>query len=219
GMKRYLLLPLFFQLLLSLSILYCVDQLIYAIPFIDNSLKYLEANYSWLANIFSFLIFLPMLIFSGFLSNILAPIILSPFLELYAQKIFSYHNHKLPDGFVEVTFRSGIIREIKKSPYFLKLSGIILLCTIFTPFFFGITGLIGVCIAGWAISCEYMDLIGSMHGENFERIKLSLAQNKFNTISMGAPIAFFATIPILNIFTPFIATACACNFWINSEHS
>lgn len=213
GMKRYLIIPIVTQLILYIGILYCADKLIFAIPFIKSSLEYIQTNYNWAYYFFYLLIFIPLLIFCGFFTSVISPIILSPFLEPYAQRVLNKIDPDHKNQIIETSITDGVIREVKKLPYFLKLSAIILLCTICTPFFLGITGALAVCISAWAITTEYMDLIASMHNQSFVDIRDRLKRDRSSAVLMGLPLVFLATIPILNVFVPLIATASACNLW------
>lgn len=217
GLKRYLVLPIIIQLTIYVIVVSCANKIIFSIPFISSSLDYINTNYNWAYYVFYSLIFIPTLIFSGFFTSIISPIVLSPFLEPYAQRILLSIDEKHNNQLIETSVKEGIIREIKKLPYFLKISAIILICTICTPFFLGITGIIAVCLSAWVIVAEYMDLIASMHGVNFESVKDMLRKDRYSAISMGLPIVFLATLPVLNLFVPLIATASSCNLWMSKK--
>ncbi|SHO57984.1 sulfate transporter CysZ [Vibrio quintilis] len=216
GIRRFVILPLFTNILLIGTALYYVFT--HMNQWIGDMMSYIPDFLSWLSYILWPLITISVLFVSMYFFSSLANIIASPFNGLLAEKV-----EKLLDG--QSIQDEGLLafmkdiprvfaREWRKICYTIpKTIGLFILLLI--P---GLGQTIGpvawFIFTSWMLAIQYCDYSFDNHKVNFNQMKLQLKQRQGCAYSFGMMVTIFTTIPVLNLLIMPAAVCGATAMWV-----
>ncbi|WP_058469678.1 sulfate transporter CysZ [Legionella jordanis] len=197
GLKRFVLLPILFNLLLFIGLFYVsyhylVSYSEYYINFLPSWLSFLH----WaLIVLFCISFFFLFLVTFTVIFNLLA----SPFNGLLAEKTQRlFYKSDVPS----MPFFKTALRSIKRQGLFLRyfiprFVGMIVL--FFIPFIHPIFPVLWFLFNSWILSIQYQDFVMDNNLVSFENMRNKIKQKTMVSLGFGAGISLASFIPFLNI--------------------
>ncbi|MCE0493005.1 sulfate transporter CysZ [Vibrio salinus] len=216
GLRRFVLLPLLANIILIGAGLYYVLGEMNV--WVDSIMSYLPGFLSWLSYLLWPLLTISVLVVSMYYFTTLTNFIASPFNGLLAEKVERMlDGHKQADEGLGAFFKDIpriFAREWRKLVYTLpKMIGLFILLLI--P---GIGQTIGPVVwflfASWMCSIQYCDYPFDNHKVSFNTMRMNLKQKKGCVYSFGILVAFFTTVPFINLFVMPVAICGATAMWV-----
>tara|TARA_R110002073_G_scaffold6784_4_gene39819 strand:- start:5139 stop:5870 length:732 start_codon:yes stop_codon:yes gene_type:complete len=213
GLRQYVLIPLFINIVvLSVVMYYGVGQYDALAAWISGWLP------DWLAFLAGFLSFLAAVIIFAigiYLFTIIANIISSPFNSILAEKV----EERLVPGLVRaspglmVILGRSVAREFSKLLYLLpRLLGLLVLSVI--PVFNAIAPFIWILFGAWMMAIQYADYGADNNQLSFQALRVRLGRSKLQALMFGLVVYFLLAIPIVNLFLIPIAVAGGTVLWV-----
>ncbi len=216
GLRRFVLLPLLANIILIGAGLYYVLGEINI--WVDGIMSFLPGFLSWLSYLLWPLMTIAILVVSMYYFTTLTIFIASPFNGLLAEKVERMlDGHNPEDEGIGAFFKDMpriFAREWRKLVYTLpKMIGLFLLLLI--P---GLGQTIGPVVwflfASWMCAIQYCDYPFDNHKVSFNDMRMSLKQKQGCAYSFGMLVAFFTTVPFINLFVMPVAICGATAMWV-----
>lgn len=216
GIRRFVLLPLLVNLLLVGGALFYLFAQLDA--WIAQFLGLIPDMLSWLSYLLWPLIALVILATFSYFFSTLANFIAAPFNGLLAEKVEERLTGQSvnEDGILDMMKDTPRImaREWRKLVYTLpKAIGLFLLLLI--PALGQTVGpFLWFVFTAWMLAIQYCDYPFDNHKVPFNEMRMTLKQNQGKAYGFGALVAFFTTIPVLNLFIMPVAICGATAMWV-----
>ncbi|MCG3727962.1 sulfate transporter CysZ [Vibrio cincinnatiensis] len=217
GIRRFVLLPLFANLLLVGGAMYYLFT--HLDSWINQWIDALPDFLSWLSYLLWPLLTLTILgTFSYFFST-LANFIAAPLNGLLAEKVEQKITGQTVSeqsiwGLIKDTPRI-LLRECRKMAYIIpKAIGLFLLLLI--PALGQTVGpILWFIFTAWMLSIQYCDYPFDNHKVDFNAMRHSLKQKQSKAYGFGMIISILTAIPVLNLFIMPVAVCGATSMWVN----
>lgn len=217
GIRRFVLFPLLTNILLVGGALFYLFSNLDS--WINQMMGQLPDFLSWLSYILWPILVLTILATFSYFFSTLANFIAAPFNGLLAEKVEEHLTKQRvnEDGMLAVVkdVPRVLAREWRKLVYVLpKAIGLFLLLLI--P---GLGQTLGPVLwfvfTAWMLAIQYCDYPFDNHKVSFNDMRYSLKQKQGKAYGFGALVAFFTTIPILNLIVMPVAVCGATAMWVN----
>lgn len=197
GLKRFVLMPILFNLILYIALVYLGFH--YLSPFISYYIAKLPDWLSFLNGLFMVIFFI--LFFLFFLSTItvFTNILAAPFNGLLASRAQEILTKKMVPP---QSFRRMVVQSIKRQRQFIfyYIPRFLLLCLLFfIPPLHPILPFIWFFFNAWMLSLQYQDFAFDNNLIDFPSTKTLIKKNKALAFGFGVSIAILSFIPFLNI--------------------
>lgn len=218
GLKRFVLVPLFINLLLFSAAFYFLwPQLALGINYLLNLIPDFLA---WLKTALSYILWpiavITVLLIFGLIFGTLANWIAAPFNGLLSEKVERYltgqdmGNEGLLSIVKDVPRTLG--RELAKMLYFLPRAIGFLLLFFILPV---IGQVVWFMFSAWMMAVQYCDYPFDNHKISFQRMRNELNQERGKCFSFGIMVNIFSLIPILNFLVMPVAICGATSLWVD----
>ncbi|MFT6329998.1 MAG: CysZ protein [Bermanella sp.] len=218
GLKRFVFVPLFINLLLfSLAFYFLWSQLElainYVINFIPDFLGWLKAAIYYL--LWPIAVITVLLIF-GLIFGTLANWIAAPFNGLLSEKVERYltgqdmGNEGLLSAIKDVP--RTLDRELSKVLYFIPRAAGFLILFFLLPI---IGQILWFLFTAWMMAIQYCDYPFDNHKIAFKQMRDDLNQRKGKCFSFGIMVSIFSLIPIVNFLVVPVAICGATSLWVD----
>ncbi|WP_394247525.1 sulfate transporter CysZ [Vibrio profundi] len=215
--RRFVLLPLLANILLVGGALFYLFSNLNL--WIESLIGQMPEFLSWLSYVLWPLLVLTILATFSYFFSTLANFIAAPFNGLLAEKVEEQLTGKKvnDDGMLDVLKDTPRIlaREWRKLVYLLpKAIGLFLLLLIpalgqtVAPFLWFI-------FTAWMLAIQYSDYAFDNHKISFNDMRNNLKQKQGKAYGFGSCVAFFTTIPLLNLFIMPVAVCGATAMWVS----
>lgn len=217
GIRRFVLLPLLTNVILVGGALFYLFS--HLDTWIGQLMGQLPEFLSWLSYILWPLLVLTILATFSYFFSTLANFIAAPFNGLLAEKVEEHlTNQKVnEDGILAVVkdVPRVLAREWRKLVYLLpKAIGLFLLLLI--P---GLGQTVGPVLwfifTAWMLAIQYCDYPFDNHKIHFNDMRYNLKQKQGKAYGFGSLVAFFTTIPVLNLIVMPVAVCGATAMWVH----
>ncbi|KOO02193.1 sulfate transporter CysZ [Vibrio nereis] len=217
GIRRFVLFPLLTNILLVGGALFYLFSNLDS--WINQMMGQLPDFLSWLSYILWPILVLTILATFSYFFSTLANFIAAPFNGLLAEKVEEHLTKQRvnEDGMLAVVkdVPRVLAREWRKLVYVLpKAIGLFLLLLI--P---GLGQTLGPVLwfvfTAWMLAIQYCDYPFDNHKVSFNDMRYSLKQKQGKAYGFGALVAFFTTIPLLNLIVMPVAVCGATAMWVN----
>ena len=197
GLKRFVLLPMMFNVFLFIGLFYLIYHYIY--PY---SYYYTDQLPSWLSFLSGFFLFIFALgFFLLFLSmfTVLFNLVAAPFNGLLAEKAQRLlYQSDIP----VLSLREVALRSMKRQGQFLgyfapRFIGMILL--FFIPFIHPVYPFLWFVFTAWMLSIQYQDFVMDNNLVNFQNMQFKIKEKKMLSLGFGFIINFLSFVPFLNL--------------------
>lgn len=218
GIKRFVFIPLFVNLLLFSTAFY------FLFGEIDAGIAALMGMIpEWLGWVKSALVFvlwplalISVLLIFGLLFGTLANWIAAPFNGLLAEKVEMHLTGQVDQGgsFMDVVkdIPRTLSREFVKLGYYLPRALGFLLIFLFVPI---IGQAIWFMFSAWMMAIQYCDYPYDNHKIPFKAMRQELADNKSKAFGFGFMVNIFSLIPIVNFIVMPVAICGATAMWVD----
>jgi CysZ protein len=198
GLKRFIILPIIFNILLFASLFYLTKHFI--LPYTYYYINQLPSWLSFLTSVFFVIFLISFLLFFLSMFSVFLNLIAAPFNGLLAEKtqIMLYHSAIPSLPFKTIALRS-IKRQCKFLAYFLPRV-IVLGALFFVPFIPPFYPFLWFIFNAWILSMQYHDFVMDNNLIDFNEMRTRLEENKMLTFGFGSVINILNFIPILNLF-------------------
>lgn len=203
GLKRFIILPLAFNILLFVGLFYLTQH--YLIPYSYYYLDKLPSWLSFLSGVFFILFLLSFLLFFLSTFTVFFNLIAAPFNGLLAEKTQALLYHS---AIPALPFKTIAVRTIKRQYQFLRyflprffMIGLLF----FVPFIHPFYPFIWFVFNAWMLSMQYQDFVMDNNLVDFAEMKEKLQNRRMLTLGFGSIINIFSFIPLLNLLTMPIA--------------
>ncbi|WP_428772096.1 sulfate transporter CysZ [Vibrio sp.] len=217
GIRPFVVLPLLTNILLVGGALYYLFSNLNL--WIEQWLGYLPEFLAWLNYVLWPLLALTILATFSYFFSTLANLIASPFNGLLAEKVEQrlISGTVTQDGWIDLIKDTPrvLAREWRKLIYVVpKALGLFLILLIpalgqtVGPFLWFI-------FTAWMLAIQYCDYPFDNHKVSFNEMRNNLKQKQGKAYGFGVLVAFFTTIPVLNLFVMPVAVCGATSMWVN----
>lgn len=220
GIKRYVLIPLFINILVYAGFISCAyhytqSASIWLAAYLPNWLHAL----AWIVAI---MFFLGALFFFSYLFTTIGNIIAAPFNGFLSEKVEQHLLGHLPKNsysFKELCFLlpKTILRQINLLFYFLPRA-FILLILFFVPGLNVLAGIAWFLFSSWMMNIQYFDYPFDNHKIGFKSMLKAMKQRRGLHLQFGMYVNILSVIPVFNLFVIPAAVAAATVAWVK-EHN
>jgi CysZ protein len=197
GLKRFVLIPLFINLILFSTALY------YLIDYIQDSIDYILSLIPEWMSFITYIVWpiaiISVLLVFALIFGTLANWIAAPFNGLLSEKVERYlTGEKMGDeGLLDALKDTprALGRELSKLVYFIPRAIGFLLIAFFVPVFGQV---IWFMFNAWMMTIQYVDYPFDNHKAGFRFTRDSLRQDKSRAFSFGILVNVFSFIPVVN---------------------
>ena len=199
GLKRFIIVPMVFNLMLFVGIFYFTKH--YLLPYTYYYLNQLPSWLSFLSSIFFIIFLISFLLFFLSMFTVFLNVIAAPFNGLLAEKTQALLYHS---AIPSLPFKTIALRSIKRQCQFLYyfFPRFIIVCLLFfVPFIHPFYPFIWFIFNAWILSLQYQDFVMDNNLIEFNEMRELLIDKKMLTLGFGSVINIFNFIPFLNIFT------------------
>jgi CysZ protein len=218
GLKRFVFVPLFINLLLfSLAFYFLWPQLEYGINYV---LDLIPDWLGWLKAILSFILWplavVTVLLIFALVFGTLANWIAAPFNGLLSEKVERHLSGKemgsegLFSAVKDVPRTLG--RELSKVLYFLPRALLFLILFFMLPV---IGQILWFMFTAWMMAIQYCDYPFDNHKVSFKQMRNDLNLRKGKCFSFGIMVNIFSLIPIVNFLVMPVAICGATSLWVD----
>ncbi|KTD25919.1 MULTISPECIES: sulfate transporter CysZ [Legionella] len=197
GLKRFILLPILFNCLLFVGIIYFTYDYLFSYSHYYISLLPAWLSFlNWLFLIF-FVISFFLLFFVTF--TVFFNLVASPFNGLLAEKAQRlFYQRDIPS----VPFKQTILRSIKRQGQFLwyffpRFIGMVFL--FFIPIIHPIYPLLWFLFNSWILSIQYQDFVMDNNLIGFKKMRNKIQDNAMLSLGFGSCISLASFIPFVNL--------------------
>jgi len=198
GLKRFIILPILFNLILFSALFYSVYH--YLFPYAQIYINQLPAWLGFMSGVL-FVVFI-LSCFLIFLSafTVVFNLLAAPFNGFLAEKAqYIFYNEVIPS----LSFSTIAIRSIKRQGHFILyfIPRFLCMCILFfIPFLHPVFPFIWFAFNAWILSVQYQDFAMDNNLVSFSEMKRKIAKNKAQTFGFGSLVHIISFIPLLNIF-------------------
>ncbi|RUQ91508.1 sulfate transporter CysZ [Legionella septentrionalis] len=199
GLKRYILLPVFFNFLLFAGLFYLIYH--YLFPYSYYYIEQLPAWLSFLSTVFLIVFIISFFLLFLSMFTVMFNLLAAPFNGLLAEKAQKIlYQSAIPSlSLAEITIRT-IKRQGQFVAYFLPR--FIIVCLLFfVPLIQPIYPFIWFLFNAWMLSFQYQDFVMDNNLVTFNAMREKINDNRLMTLGFGAFINFLSFIPFLNLIT------------------
>jgi CysZ protein len=199
GLKRFIFIPIAFNLVLFLTSLYLIYH--YVAPFSDYYISKLPSWLGFLNDLILILFFIVFFLLFICTFTVLFNVLAAPFNGLLAEKAqLLFYRSAIPS----ISFTEMIVRSIKRQGQFLayfipRFLGLIIL--FFVPLIQPIYPFLWILFTGWVLSTQYQDLTMDNNLINFKQMQAMMKQKTMLSLGFGFTINLISFIPFLNLIT------------------
>lgn len=197
GLKRFVILPIMFNLLLFVSFFYCVHHFFY--PYSQELLLLLPAWMGFLHVVFLAIYFISCFLFFLSAFTVFCNLLAAPFNGLLAEKAqYLLYKEVIP----ELSFSTIVLRSIKRQFQFIGyfIPRFLLMCLLFfLPVVHPVYPLLWFFFNAWILSVQFQDFALDNNLVSFGAMKERIYLNKAQTLGFGSLINLLSFIPILNL--------------------
>lgn len=199
GLKRFIVIPIMFNLILFMASFYWIYHFInsysdYYMNKIPTWLGFLNELILILIIILSFFLFIS-------LFTVLFNIVASPFNGLLAEKVQQlFYKSSIPS----VSFADMILRSIKRQGQFLLYfipRLLVILVLFFVPLIQAVYPFLWFLFTGWILSTQYQDLAMDNNLISFKQMRLMTKERSMLSLGFGCGVNILSFIPFLNLLT------------------
>lgn len=197
GLRRFVLLPLFFNFLLYSGIAYLSYH--YLFSFTDYYIKQLPHWLSFLSGVFTLLFFLLFVLLFLSTFSIVANLFAAPFNGLLAEKAQRLLTAKTLS---ERPFGTMVAQSIKRQGQFIfyYVPRFIGLCLLFLiPPFHPFLPFLWFIFNAWMLSMQYQDFAMDNNLIDFNTMRKQIKMSKSLSLGFGSMISLLSFVPFLNI--------------------
>ncbi|KTC89633.1 sulfate transporter CysZ [Fluoribacter dumoffii] len=199
GLKRFILLPLAFNLMMFVGLFYLVQHFVlpYAYYYLDKLPSWLSFLSSVLFIIFVLSYFLMFLSLFTVFFNLAA----APFNGLLSERT---QNLLFQSTIPPIPFHKMVIRSIKRQGEFLGYflpRFLIMGILFFIPLLQPIYPFLWFLFNAWILSIQYQDFAMDNNLVSFKDMRRKVAGNKMRSLGFGFSINLISFIPLLNLLT------------------
>lgn len=214
GLKRFVLVPLFINLVLFCTAFYfLIDQIQIAVGYIvDNIPEFM----SWIIYILWPIAVISVLLIFALIFGTLANWIAAPFNGLLSEKVERYlTNESMGDeGLLDILKDTprNLARELSKLGYFIpRALGFLILF-----FLFPVVGqVLWFLFTAWMMSIQYVDYPFDNHKGSFKHTRNALRQDKPRAFGFGILVNVFSFIPVINFIVMPVAICGATAMYVD----
>ena len=218
GLKRYVAIPLFLNIVLFIVLFFLARHFIR--EFNAWFMHFLPAWLHWLSAVLWVLFFLSFFLVLVYTFVMLANLISAPFNSLLAEKVELYLTGKSLEqrSFMEnIKDVPRIIgRQLVILGYYLPRAFLILIL-FFIPIVHIFAAFLWFLFNAWFMSLTYLDYPTDNHRIPLSEVKTWMRQRRWQTLGFGISILVGTMIPIINLFTMPAAVAAATKFWVEEK--
>lgn len=199
GLKRFILIPMVFNLVLFITSLYLIYH--YAAPYSEYYISKLPSWLSFLNELILIFFFIAFFLLFICTFTVFFNVLAAPFNGLLAEKAqLLFYRSPIPS----ISFIEMMVRSIKRQGQFLayfipRLLGLIIL--FFVPLIQPVYPFIWVLFTGWILSTQYQDLTMDNNLINFKQMQAMMKQKTMLSLGFGFTINLISFIPFLNLLT------------------
>lgn len=199
GLKRFIILPIAFNLLLFSGLFYLIYY--YLSPYTYYYLDKLPSWLGFLSWVFFVLFAISFLVVFFLMFTVMFNIVAAPFNGLLAEKTQKLlYNSAIPSlSFTQIALRS-IKRQGQFLGYFLPRL-VIIGILFFIPFIHPVYPIIWFVFAAWMLGMQYQDFAMDNNLIGFQEMREKIKNNKMQSLGFGSLINIISFIPLLNILT------------------
>lgn len=218
GLKRFVLVPLFINLLLFATAFYfLIEQIQFAVNYV---IDIVPDFLGWLKTAVAYLLWpvaiISVLLIFGLIFGTLANWIAAPFNGLLSEKVERHlSGHSMGDEGLIAAFKDiprTIAREVTKMMYFLPRAIGFLLLFFLLPI---IGQILWFMFSAWMMAVQYCDYPFDNHKVGFRRMRSVLNMRKSRCFSFGIMVNIFSLVPILNFLVMPVAICGATALWVD----
>lgn len=198
GLKRFVILPILFNILFFSGLFYVLNHylLTYTYYYVDKLPSWL----SFLSWVFFIIFLISFLVVFLLLFTVMLNLIAAPFNGLLAEKTQKLlFNSTIPSQpFVQIALRT-IKRQAQFMGYFLPrllIMGLLFFVPLIQPAY----PFLWFLFAAWMLSMQYQDFAMDNNLISFNQMKQKIKEKRLQTLGFGSVINLVSIIPILNIF-------------------
>jgi CysZ protein len=218
GVKRYVAIPLFLNIILFVGLFFLARHFIHVfnIWFISHLPSWLH----WLSSVLWLLFFLSFFLILIYTFVIFANLISAPFNSLLAEKVEllltgkTIEQRSLFENIKDVPRIIG--RQLAILGYYLPRAVIILILFLIPVIHF-IAVIIWFLFNAWFLTLIYLDYPTDNHRIPLQQVKNWMRERRGVSLAFGISILIGTMIPILNLFVMPVSVAAATKFWIDSK--
>ncbi|MCL9782837.1 sulfate transporter CysZ [Vibrio sp. S4M6] len=216
GIRKFVLLPLLANILLVGGSLYYLFS--HLSTWIDGLLGQLPSYFEWLSYLLWPLLAITILATFSYFFSTLANFIAAPFNGLLAEKVEEkLTGEQVNDDSIMKVIKDVprvLAREWKKLLYVIpKAIGLFILLLI--PALGQTLGpILWFVFSSWMLAVQYCDYPYDNHKISFNQMKVDLKSKKGKVYGYGFLVAFFTSIPIVNLFIVPVAICGATAMWV-----
>ena len=214
GIRRYLIVPIFINLILLSSVFFIIA--VYLNQYFSNFIAHYPAwVISFLGWLFWLLFWIASLLISSLIFTLLTNLIAAPFYGLLAEEVAKRYSSVI--SFPHLSWwqllPTTLLREGKKLIYFLPwlLFSLLLLLIPFTAAFAPFTWYL---ILSWIFAVQYIDYEADNQRVPLHQLISYLKTYPMTTLGFGAMVTLCMMIPGANLFVPPAAVAGGTLFWL-----
>lgn len=197
GLKRFILLPLLFNLILFSGLFFVIYH--YLFPYSVEYINQFPAWLHFLQGVFFILFFASFFLISLSTFTVVFNVVAAPFNGLLAEKAqILLFGSSIPS----LLFTAIAWRSIKRQGQFLMyyFPRFIAMCLLlFVPFIQPIFPLLWFLFNAWMLSIQYQDFVMDNNLIDFKPMKEKLQKKKWLTLGFGSLINVTSFVPVLNM--------------------
>ena len=221
GLRRFVLVPLAANVILFSLMSWLLFEFI--TDFYETAMLTIPEWLQFLSWIITPLLWLIGGLMTGYLSTFVVLMLTSPFHALLAEKVEEgITGEPVPelDGIAAALLEvpRALFREIRKVLYYVPMALGVLLLTII-PVFNAFAPLAWFLLGAWMMSLQFVDYPMDNHRLPFRDVRDACAARRLSTIGFGGAVAFFTSIPLLNLIVIPAAVIGATLLWCEELRS
>jgi len=201
GLRRFVVVPL----IANIVLFSLMGWLLYEVltDFYEAAMLTVPEWLQFLSWIITPLLWLVGGLMTGYVSTLLVLMLTSPFHALLAEKVEeAITGEPVPalEGIAAALLEvpRALFREIRKFLYYLPVALAVLILTII-PVFNALAPLAWFLLGAWMMSLQFVDYPMDNHRLPFREVRDACAARRISTIGFGGTVAFFTSIPLLNL--------------------
>ncbi|MGM0481618.1 MAG: sulfate transporter CysZ [Pseudomonadota bacterium] len=218
GLKRFVIIPIVFNLLLFSAAIYWLATM--TEQWTDKLLNWLPGYFHWIEYLIYPIFVLFILAMFYFLFTAVTNLIAAPFNGLLSEKVEQYESGQrlsdegLSDLIKDIPRTVG--RELQKMWYYLPRALGFFLLSLIIPIIGQVIWFIWLC---WMMSIQYLDYPFDNHKLPFTRMRFELRAAKGKSLSFGLGVLLLTMIPLINLIVMPVAIAGATALWVDHYRS
>ena len=215
GLKRFVVIPLLANVILFTLMGLATYEVVSG--FYEAAMLTVPEWLHFLSWIITPLLWLVGSLMTGYVSTLLVLMLTSPFHALLAEKVEeAITGERVPalDGIGAALLEvpRALFREIRKILYYVPMALAVLILTII-PLFNSLAPFAWFLLGAWMMSLQFVDYPMDNHRLPFREVREACAARRLSTMGFGGTVAFFTSIPFLNLMVIPAAVIGATLLW------